>query len=164
MKKYKVGFYGGKFIPFHKGHLYCTETMANECELGYLIIFVGGDQELEILKNSNDELLLPENRWKVVQEVSKQYSNIKPIIIDVTDVKLEDGSEDWDGETPLVRAVCGNYIDAVYSSEESYGEYFSRAYPEAKHVLVDPPRIIYPISATMIRNMNNDKERKEWMV
>lgn len=163
MKKYKVGFYGGKFLPFHKGHLYCTETMVNECETSYLIMFVGGDQEIDILTKNKDPSLSPESRWEVVKAVAEKY-NIIPILIDVTNVKLEDGTEDWDGETPLVRAVCGDKIDAVYSSEISYGEYFNRAYPEAEHRLVDPPRIIYPISATMIRNMNNESEKERWTV
>ena len=32
-------------------------------------------------------------------------------------------------------------MDFVYSSEPSYSEYFSRAYPEATHVIVDAKRI-----------------------
>lgn len=163
-KKYDVGFYGGKFIPFHKGHLFCTDIMAKECKKGYLIMFIGGDQEVKILNNIHDENLLPKSRWEVVKRVASMYENITPVIIDVTDVKLEDGTEDWDGETPLVRAVCGDKIDAVYSSEISYGEYFSRAYPEAAHRLVDPPRLTYPISATKIRNMKNEKEREKWIM
>lgn len=163
-KKYKLGFFGGKFIPFHKGHLYCTDIMAKECEKAYLILFIGGEAELEILKRSKDERLLPDSRWKVVKSIASFYENVEPAIIDITNVKLEDGTEDWDGETPLVREVCGNKIDAVYSSERSYGEYFSRAYPEAVHRLVDPPREVYPISATKIRNMKNEKEIEEWIV
>lgn len=164
MKQYKIGFYGGKFIPFHLGHWLCASKMSYECEKGYLILFAGGDQELEILKNNKDPMLLLENRWKTVQLMASKLSNVAPILIDVTDVKLPDGTEDWDGETPLVRAVCGNQIDAVYSSEYSYDDYFKRAYSEATHVLVDPPRNIVPISATMIRNMTDNKEKEKWMV
>ena len=53
---------------------------------------------------------------------------------------------------------------AVYSSELSYGEYFSHAYPEAVHRLVDVKRIHYPISGTMIRNMDNREERDLWTI
>ena len=51
-KKYKVGMYGGKFMPMHKGHLKCLDMAARECEQVYLILFYGGDQEKLILKNS----------------------------------------------------------------------------------------------------------------
>lgn len=163
-KKYEVGFFGGKFFPFHKGHLFCTDVMTKECKKCYLILFIGGDVELEILKSNSDSMLRPDVRWEAVKAVADMYDNVEAAIIDVTDVKLEDGSEDWDGETPLVRAICGEKIDAVYSSEVSYGEYFQRAYPEAKHRLVDPPRINYPISATMIRNMAKDEDKRLWMV
>ena len=54
-------------------------------------------------------------------------------------------------------------LDAVYSSEESYGEYFKRAYPEAIHRLVDVKRIHYPISGTKIRKMEKE-DKKIWMV
>ena len=79
-------------------------------------------------------------------------------------MRTPQGEEDWDAETPLVRKLLGNHLDAVYSSEPSYGEYFARAYPEAVHRLVDVPRIHYPISGTMIREMNDEEERKEWMI
>jgi HTH-type transcriptional repressor of NAD biosynthesis genes len=58
----------------------------------------------------------------------------------------------------------GNRLDAVYSSEESYGDYFARAYPEAVHRLVDIHRIRYPISGTMIRNMTAREEREAWTI
>ena len=67
-------------------------------------------------------------------------------------------------ETPLVREVVGNELNAVYSSEPSYEEYFNRAYPEAIHRIVDYKRKKYPISGTKIRNMTNIKEREKWII
>ena len=49
MKKYKIGMYGGKFMPFHIGHLHCIEEAAKQCDTLYVLIFHGGDQELQIL-------------------------------------------------------------------------------------------------------------------
>ena len=37
-KKYKVGMYGGKFMPFHKGHMYCVEKAASMCEKLYVTV------------------------------------------------------------------------------------------------------------------------------
>lgn len=162
--KYKVGMYGGKFMPFHKGHKYCVETASLECEKVYVILFFGGSDEEEILKLDNSKYLSVESRKKQVLELTSNYRNAIPIFIDVSDCRYEDGSEDWDSETPLVRNVVGNELDAVYSSEESYGEYFKRAYPEAVHRLVDVKRIHYPISGTKIRNMKKKEDREIWMV
>lgn len=163
MKKYSVGFYGGKFMPFHLGHELCLKRMAEECELGYLIIFANGNDEERILAENNEEYLTLEARWKQVFELASEYTNIIPCIIDCADCKFPDGTEDWDAETPLVRMACGDKIDAVYGSEYSYAPYFERAYPEAEYVLVDPPRVIYPISGTMCRDMTKE-ERTEWLV
>lgn len=162
--KYKIGMYGGKFMPFHKGHRYCVETAAKECEKVYVILFYGGNDEIEILKTNHSKYLSVETRKKKVVELTSNYPNAIPIFIDVTNCKLEDGTEDWDAETPLVREVTGPVLNAVYSSEEHYGEYFSRAYPEATHRLVDVKRKHYPISGTMIRKMRRKEERNKWMV
>lgn len=162
-KKYKTGFYGGKFMPFHLGHKFCLDRCAEECETAYLIIFTNGKEELEILSENEDYNLSAEARFQKIIEIASTYDNVIPALIDVSDCKYEDGSEDWDAETPLVRMVCGDRIDAVYGSEIGYKPYFDRAYPEAEYVLVDPPRINYPISGTMCREMN-EKERKVWIV
>lgn len=162
-KKFKVGMYGGKFMPMHKGHLKCLEVAAHECELVYLIMFIGGDQEEKIHKvMSNDEDLNIENRLTQCYRAASQYDNVLVEVIDVTNCKLPNGEEDWDAETPLVLARCG-HLDAVYGSEPSYADYFTRAYPDAVYRCLDPDRKELNISATMVRSMNKE-ERKEWMV
>ena len=35
----KIGFFGGKFIPFHKGHLYCVDFASRICDKVYVILF-----------------------------------------------------------------------------------------------------------------------------
>ncbi len=167
MKLYKTGMYGGKFLPFHKGHRYCVETAAKECETVYVILFWGGADEEKILKEQPETWLSVEERTrqlnKICEDVSR-YANVIPALIDIRKLRTPDGREDWEAETPLVRALLGNQLDAVYSSEESYGDYFSRAYPEAVHRLVDVKRIHYPVSSTEIRNMASEEERAEWII
>ena len=97
-------------------------------------------------------------------ENNSHLAKVIPCTIDVTDLRTEGGEEDWDGETPLVRKLLGERLDAVYSSEPSYDDYFKRAYPEAEHRLVDVPRINYPISSTAIRAMKDEEEKREWMI
>ena len=159
------GFYGGKFLPMHKGHLYCIDTAANQCDHVVVIMFINGDDELKVLEKSdpNDTTLKVEFRADQVRKVCSLYQNVEFHIVDVKDLKLPDGSEDWDAETPLVRQYVPK-MDYVYSSEPRYGEYFSRAYPEAKHIIVDAERVTYPISSTMIRAMETLDEKKGWMI
>ena len=162
-KKYKVGMYGGKFMPMHKGHLKCLEVAARECEVVYLILFYGGDQEEQISKERPlDFDLWLQRRGLQLDTAAAKFDNVIPIILDISKCRLPDGSEDWDAETPLVLARCG-HLDAVYGSEPSYADYFARAYPDAVYRCLDPDRKELNISATMVRNMSKE-ERKEWMV
>ena len=161
-KEFKVGMYGGKFMPFHKGHLYCVKEAAKQCEKLYVILFHGGDQELAILRNRDEKFLTFEDRMEHTKNACKDIPNVIVTDIDVTKCKNTDGSENWDLETPLVEKVCGK-IDAVFGSEDEYEDYYSRAYPEAKYVKIDVRRNIVPISATMLRGMS-EKEREKWIV
>ena len=146
-KQYKVGMYGGKFMPFHRGHLYCIEKAVEQCDKVYVLLFYGGDDELKILKETNDASLDYKERFNTIKNVCKERfgDKVEVKLIDITTCKRPDGTEDWDKETPLVLNAMG-IMDAVYSSEISYGAYFERAYPWAVHVLVDPPREVWPIS------------------
>ena len=164
MKKYRVGMYGGKFLPLHKGHGYCIDFAADECEIIYVILFFGGADEEKIRCNFPYEWLSPGERMHHICRTAEKYSNVVPAEIDISSLRTPEGREDWDAETPLVRKICGERLDAVYSSEESYSEYFSRAYPEAVHRLVDVRRVHFPISGTRIRSMFSDEERGKWMI
>ncbi|MBP5280085.1 MAG: adenylyltransferase/cytidyltransferase family protein [Erysipelotrichaceae bacterium] len=166
-KRYRIGMYGGKFLPFHKGHNYCVEYAARECETVYVILFYGcADEEFIIREHPEWWLSLKEREKQLLKicEDNTHLAKIIPATIDVSNLRTPDGKEDWDGETPLVRALLGDQLDAVYSSEPSYDAYFKRAYPEAEHRLVDVPRIHYPISGTKIREMTDEKEREVWMI
>ena len=158
------GFYGGKFLPMHRGHLYCIDTAAKQCDHVTVIMFVNGDDELRVLsKKPQDETLSLDYRTEQVKRVCALYKNVDFVIVDVLELKKPDGTEDWDAETPLVRKYVPK-MDYVYSSEPQYGEYFKRAYPEATHVIVDAKREKYPISSTMIRAMDMLKEKEKWLV
>ena len=158
--------YGGKFYPFHTGHMMCITHAAEMCDKLYVILFVNGEFERSVNANGTkfkvDKYLSTSYRVGILHKIGETFDNVYPIVINVNDCVKSDGSEDWDAETPLVCYKCGIF-DYVFSSEPSYDEYFKRAYPWAKHILIDPPRKIVPISATMIRNMNLN-DAKEWIV
>ena len=144
-----IGMFGGKFVPFHKGHLYCLERASKECDLVHLIMFSN-----RRFSNGISGVWGLRERTEAVERAAAMFDNVIPHSIDTRDCN------GWDDETPLVRAIAPR-IDRVYSSEPSYGEYFARAYPEAEHILVDPERKEVPISGTMIREMMR-KEESEW--
>ena len=161
---FRAGMFGGKFMPYHLGHLYCLETASRMCDEVYQILMTGSVDEERILAGKtavSGSMLDPGSRFDAMKAAGDRLGNVRTICLDISRCRTPEGEEDWDAETPLVLEACGHF-DAVFSSEESYGAYFSRAYPWAEHVLVDPPRIIVPISGTLIRNM--DMERAErWL-
>lgn len=145
-KRFRIGMYGGKFLPFHKGHDYCVRFAAHECETVYVLLFWGGADEEAIRHQHPDSWLSVEKRTRQLYRIcdaNRCLAQIVPKLVDISDLRLPDGSEDWDAETPLVRSILGDHLDAVYSSEQSYGPHFERAYPEAVHRLVDTRRIHY---------------------
>ena len=159
------GFYGGKFFPMHKGHLYCIDTAAKQCDHVTVIMFINGEDEVRVLKETGgtDKTLDVNYRTEQVKRVCNLYDNVDFVVVDVLSLKNPDGTEDWDAETPLVRKYVPK-MDFVYSSEPRYDEYFSRAFPEATHVIVDAERKTYPISSTMIRAMRLLEDKEQWMV
>lgn len=163
MKKYKIGMYGGKFMPFHKGHMYCVEYAAAMCEKLYVILFHGGAQELEILKTRHEDWLQVESRESHMREALKDMPGVEFVSLDVTACKKEDGSQDWEAETPLVLEACGGHIDAVFGSEPDYDDYYSKAYPGAVYEMIDVDRTKYNISGTMCRAMD-EEERAKWII
>ncbi len=153
-------------MPFHKGHEYCLRTAAKECETVYVILFSGGSEEEKILKEKPYEWLSAKARLRQIEKVCRKYQGVArmiPVAIDVTELRKTLGDDTWEGETPLVREIVGDRLDAVYGSEPSYREYFKKAYPEADIRIVDEKREKYPISGTMIREMDEEEQRK-WMV
>lgn len=158
-----VGFFGGKFMPLHKGHLFCIDTAARQCDKVVVIMFINGDDEHKINKEHHEKELSVDSRIGQLKKVCALYDNVSFFIIDDDCCRNPDGTNNWDMETPLVREHVP-HMDYVYSSEPSYGDYFKRAYPEATHVIVDEKRINYPISATMIRAMKTLEEKEKWMV
>lgn len=158
-----VGYFGGKFMPMHKGHLHCLDAAAKECDIVYLVLFIGGPQERQINARMNEEWLSIESRRNQIIKAASFYKNVVPVVVDVSSTVDENGIEDWEAQTPLVREKILLPITYIYGSEPGYSDYYKRNFPEAKIRLVDPARLDIPISATAIRNMTA-AERKMWMV
>lgn len=116
-ERLKIGFYGGKFLPFHIGHAYAAIKALEPCDVLYLILFHGGEQEEEIQKNK-DEYPLPNSYFSLSARMVQLYNFaslynysdrgkehnkiIIPTNIDISKCRYPNGKENWDAETPLV--------------------------------------------------------------
>lgn len=157
-----VGFFGGKFIPFHKGHLYCVDFASKICDKVYVILFDSPESRYLEHGTKIDPILTTAARCEQIKKAIANYPNVEFRFINTDECIKEDGSEDWDKETPLVIDIVGNDFKYVFSSEPSYDEYFKRAYPWATHVIVDEKRIHVPISGTEVRTMTME-EAVKWL-
>ncbi|MBR4631539.1 MAG: adenylyltransferase/cytidyltransferase family protein [Treponema sp.] len=156
----KTGFFGGKFMPFHKGHLHCIEVAAKICDKVYVILFDSPEQRPLEHGTQIDGLLTVAAREIQIKESIKKFPNVEYRYLNTDACVDEDGKEDWDKETPLVLELIGNKFTYVFSSEPSYDAYFKRAYPWATHIIVDEKRISVPISGTEIRSMSLEEALK----
>ncbi len=138
-----IGFFGGKFLPFHLGHVYAIMQASNYVDKLYVVLASDDETDKQLCKKSGIKFISPMERLSWMGETLKDLENIH--ILHVEDY----GWEDCSGK--ITEAIPGK-ITHVFSSEESYGEYFHKYYPYAKHVVIDNSRNTVSISATEIRN------------
>jgi HTH-type transcriptional repressor of NAD biosynthesis genes len=145
----KVGFYGGKFSPIHNGHVYAmikASTMVDE-----LHIIVSYDDEFEknvLFKNTKMEHVPFNIRLRWWKQITKDMSHVH---VHAIEEKQTGQFSDWEKGADGIKKAIGKHIDVVFSSEHEYGEFFSKLYPTAQHVVVDAKRENYNISATELR-------------
>ena len=157
--RYKTGFYGGKFMPLHKGHIDCILRCASECEKLYVVMMYYGDQENEIISDYTGnfplELLSPQIRERALRAELSPFDNIEVISYDCRDADRraqQEGKHPWYYECEDMVSLMGRF-DAIYASEPEYIRTFRQFYPWADAVLLDGERSRVPISSTQLREM-----------
>ncbi|RAP49031.1 MAG: hypothetical protein BZ138_08405, partial [Methanosphaera sp. rholeuAM270] len=75
--RYGTGFFGGKFMPFHKGHLDSIIRCSSECEKLYVVMMHHGAQENEILAGYNYPF--PKNRLDVQLRENALRAQVAPL-------------------------------------------------------------------------------------
>ena len=157
--KYKVGFFGGKFLPFHLGHLDCVLRCASECEKLFVVLMYNGDEEREILQRYRGRFprkyLEPRIREMAIRAELRPFENIEVIAYDCAPAEersVAEGRHPWHYECQDMVSLMGKF-DVAYSSEPEYSRAFCEFYPWAEAVLVDCGRRRTPISATQVRDM-----------
>ena len=138
-----VGFLGGKFLPFHLGHLYAIMSASNYVDKLYVILASNIELDTELCEKAGIPYIPVADRLSWIGKTLKDIDNIEILTID---------DYGWaDGSAKIIKAIPEK-ITHIFSSEESYGEYFNRYYPDAEHIVIDNERSDRSISGTMIRN------------
>lgn len=154
---YDSGLIVGRFQTFHKGHQSLVTTALNLCDR--VLILVGSSQESGTMRN-------PFNIATRINIIRNVYPNEPRIhIYGLADLTNEDDiTHDWGRY--LLKNVDAYLFKApelmIYGNDEARSKWFD---PEdikdtAEFIM---PRSRLPISATMLRKLMIDDNRREWM-
>ncbi len=143
-----VGFMGGKFLPFHLGHLYAFITASNLVDKLYIVLSYSKNRDKELCARDGIKYMPGEVRATWLGEAFNDIPNIE--IITIEDDEW-DANYDWEAGVAKIRRAIPERLTHVFSSEDSYNYRFKKYYPEAEHIVVDSGRNTVNISATKLR-------------
>lgn len=151
-KKETIGFYGGKFSPPHMGHIQTALKASSMVDQLYVVVMTDEEWEKENLYSpeSNSKTPYPSvrqrERW--LREVFKDF----PFIHVATALQTYgEAQELWDSGSNRVREIIGQEPTHVFYNEETYRDLMKKSWPNSEQVLIDPNRLVNPISATKVR-------------
>jgi len=148
------GFYGGKFLPFHRGHLHCILEASSKVDELHVILFHSSKEEKDIFQSETafgNRYLTPKIREMVIRKELRNFEHIKIHSIDCSSIPTDLYLTSWEKEALEVEKVIGTF-DAIFSSEPMYEPIFNKLYPKAQHILIDVDRRLVPISGTQLRD------------
>jgi HTH-type transcriptional regulator, transcriptional repressor of NAD biosynthesis genes len=148
MQSKTTGFIGGKFLPFHLGHVYAIIQASNQVDELYVVLSSSKNRDRELCERDGIKYIPAEVRLSWIGENLSNLENIK--IIHIEDDKW-DKDYDWEQGANMIKKAIGKTIDYVFSSEDSYNELFAKYYPQSQHVIIDNKRNTVNISAKEIR-------------
>jgi len=156
MKPYDIGLIVGRFQHFHRGHESLVETALILCDR--LLILVGSAQESGTRRNPFGI----STRINLIREI---YNQPNVIIKALPNLSHEDDiTSDWG------RYVLKHVDDyfykipelMIYGNDESRSRWFDlEDIKDTLEVIV--PRSKLPISATILRELLVNNQRREWM-
>lgn len=147
-KNKTVGFLGGKFLPFHLGHVYFIVAASNMVDELYVILSSSKNRDRQLCERDGIKYIPDDVRFSWIGEAVNNLDNVK--LVHIEDDQWDE-NYDWDTGADMIKKAIGKPIDFVFSSEESYDEHFKRNYPNSKHVIIDSGREVVNISGTELR-------------
>lgn len=144
-----VGFYGGKFLPLHQGHVYSIVKASSMVDQLYVVLSHSEKRDRKLCDDSEFPYIPSRIRLRWLSQVTKNMANVK--VIEVED-DAGDEDYDWKEGSLKIREAIRTKINFVFSSEQNYESIFQELYPEATQFIIDENREHFPISATDIRS------------
>jgi HTH-type transcriptional regulator, transcriptional repressor of NAD biosynthesis genes len=143
-----VGFIGGKFLPLHLGHVYAIVRASTMVDELYVVLSHSERRDKELCEQTKMESIPAQIRLRWLSQLTKDMPHVK-----VLSIEDDQGNEDynWEEGATRIKQAIGRPIDFVFSSELDYQDIFTKLYPTATHILIDPDRRHVEISATKIR-------------
>ena len=156
-KPYDVGLICGRFQTFHNGHEKLVDTGLMLCDR--LLILIGSAQECGTERNP----LNINTRTKMLKAIYGDNPNI--MIYGLADMTNEDDiCPEW-GKYLLKnvdRYIYKNPEVMIYGNDESRSAWFDKAdLKNTTELIIN--RAELPISATMLRKLMVEDNRREWM-
>jgi len=77
-----VGFYGGKFLPLHLGHVYAiiqASTMVDEL---YVVLSHSENRDKELCKNTNIDYIESRVRFRWLHQLVKDMEHVKVLAVE----------------------------------------------------------------------------------
>jgi HTH-type transcriptional regulator, transcriptional repressor of NAD biosynthesis genes len=143
-----VGFFGGKFLPLHLGHVYAIVQASSIVDELYVVLSHSEKRDKELCRDTKMEYIPAQIRLRWLSKLTKDMPHVK--VVSIEDYQGND-DYDWNEGAQLIKKAIGKPLDYVFSSETEYNDIFEELYPTAKHFLIDPIRTHVNISATAIR-------------
>lgn len=157
MKPYDVGLICGRFQTFHKGHEKLVDTGLMLCDR--LLILIGSSQECGTERNP----LNINTRTKMLKAIYGDSPNIMMYgladLTDENDIRPEWGRYLLDNAD---RYIYKNPEIMIYGNDESRSAWFDKEdLKNTTELIINRNEL--PISATMLRKLMVEDNRKEWM-
>lgn len=155
MKPYDIALICGRFQPFTVGHESLVDTAKKLCDR--VLILVGSAQEVATERNPFDI----QTRIEMIKEIYGDSVIVKPLndLTNENDITPEWGKYVLDN---CNRTIFKKPEVMIYGNDESRSLWFDKKdIADVTEVIVNRSKI--DISATKVRQMLVDDNRKEWM-
>ncbi|MGF2616397.1 multifunctional transcriptional regulator/nicotinamide-nucleotide adenylyltransferase/ribosylnicotinamide kinase NadR [Rossellomorea vietnamensis] len=143
-----VGFFGGKFLPLHQGHVLAIMEASSTVDELYIILSHSEVRDRKTCEKTDFPYIPGRVRLRWLHQLTKDMENVH--VLSIEDNGGED-EYDWELGAKKIKQAIGKPITHVFSSEKDYDDIFQLIYKDSTHILIDPDRIMMPVSATKIR-------------
>lgn len=138
-----VGFIGGKFLPFHLGHMYAIVSASNFVDKLYVVLSHSERRDRELCERDGVKYMPKQVRLSWLGGCLSDLENIH-----ITCVEVENW-EDWGASAQAVKALIPEKITHTFSSDPDTRADFEHYYDGAEHTILN--RHIVDIGAEELR-------------